>query len=82
MDIAEFGRKLAENPAIGKEILPGCFKVRMAISSKVKGKSGGARIITHLHISQTMVYLLTIYDKSEQEDISDSEIKYLLSFID
>jgi mRNA-degrading endonuclease RelE of RelBE toxin-antitoxin system len=80
-DITELGRELAENPSSGKEILPGCYKVRMAISSKGKGKSGGARIITHVHISQTTVYLLTIYDKSEQSDISDNEVKDLLAFI-
>lgn len=71
----------SENPAIGKEIIPGCYKVRMAIASKGKGKSGGARIITHVHVSETTVYLLTIYDKSEQADISDNEVKYLLSLI-
>jgi len=80
-DIAELGRELTENPTTGKEILPGCYKVRMAISSKSKGKSGGARIITHVHISHTTVYLLTIYDKSEQSDIEDNEVKYLLSLI-
>ena len=80
-DIEEFGRELAENPAIGKEITPGCYKVRMAIASKGKGKSGGARIITHVHVSENTVYLLTIYDKSEQADISDNEVKYLLSLI-
>lgn len=80
-DIAKLGIALAENPVAGKEILPGCYKIRMSISSKGKGKSGGARIITHVHISQTTVYLLAIYDKSEQTDISDGDIKQLLSFI-
>jgi hypothetical protein len=46
----------------------------MAITSKGKGKSGGTRIITHVHISAQNVYLLAIYDKSEMENISDGEI--------
>lgn len=80
-DIAMLGLELAEFPISGKEISPGCYKIRMAINSKGKGKSGGARIITHVHISQTTVYLLTIYDKSEKTDISDNELRELLTFI-
>ena len=56
-----------------------CYKIRMAISSKNKGKSGGSRVITFVKISQTTVYLLSIYDKSEKENISDSELKELLN---
>jgi mRNA-degrading endonuclease RelE of RelBE toxin-antitoxin system len=80
-DIAKLGRELAENPSLGKEILPDCYKVRMAITSKGKGKSGGARVITHVHVSETTVYLLSIYDKSEQANITDNEIKELLELI-
>ena len=53
----------------------------MAISSKAKGKSGGARVITYLQVSETTVYLLSIYDKSDQDSISDNEIKELLKGI-
>lgn len=80
-DIEKLGGELAENPHTGKEILPACYKIRMSIKSKGKGKSGGARIITHVHVSQTNVYMLTIYDKSEKTDISDNEIRELLAFI-
>ena len=55
--------------------------MRIAITSKGKGKSGGARIITYLQIEETTVYLIAIYDKSEQANISDSEIKKLLEDI-
>jgi mRNA-degrading endonuclease RelE of RelBE toxin-antitoxin system len=58
-----------------------CYKIRLIIASKGKGKSVGARVITHVHVTKTTVYLLTIYDKSEQSNITDSEIKELLSFI-
>jgi mRNA-degrading endonuclease RelE of RelBE toxin-antitoxin system len=73
---------LQTNPTQGVAITNGCFKIRLAIQSKSKGKSGGARIITHVQVSETNVFLLSIYDKSEQADISDKELKYLLSFID
>jgi len=58
-----------------------CYKIRVAIKSKGKGKSGGARVITHVQVVENNVFLLAIYDKSEQEDITDKEIGYLLSFI-
>jgi mRNA-degrading endonuclease RelE of RelBE toxin-antitoxin system len=80
-DLAEFGKQLTDNPSMGKPIGQDCYKIRLAISSKGKGKSGGARIITHVYISDTTVYLLSIYDKSEQDNISDKELNELLKFI-
>ena len=58
-----------------------CYKVRIGIASKGKGKSGGARVITHLQISESIVFLLSIYDKSEQADITDAELNELLKFV-
>ncbi|MBK6963481.1 MAG: type II toxin-antitoxin system RelE/ParE family toxin [Bacteroidales bacterium] len=80
-DMAELGRQLAENPAMGKPIGQDCYKIRLAISSKGKGKSSGARIITHVYVSGNTLYLLTIYDKSEHDNISDKELNDLLLFI-
>ncbi len=67
-DILEFSRSLQENPFQGVELSPGIRKIRMAIASKGKGKSGGARIITYTVIAAEMegrVYLMKIYDKSD-----------------
>ena len=75
-------QSLKNEPVQGVAIGRGCFKIRIAIASKGKGKSGGARIITHLHITKTTVFLLSIYDKSEQSNISDAEIKMLLNLIE
>ena len=69
-------------PEQGTAMANNCYKIRVAIKSKGKGKSGGARVITHIQVAGNNVFLLAIYDKSEQEDISDKEIGYLLSFID
>ena len=59
----------------------GIHKVRVAISSKNKGKSGGARIITDitaiLSLEKGVITLLYIYDKSERGNISDKEIDEL-----
>jgi len=73
---------LENNPAQGQALSNGCYKIRLAIKSKGKGKSGGARVITHIQIVGRKVFLLAIYDKSKQNNITDKEIKYLLSFID
>jgi hypothetical protein len=72
---------LESDPKLGKPIGKDCFKIRLIIAPKKKGKSGGARIITHLHIIKNTVYLLTIYDKSEQSTISEKELRELLHSI-
>ena len=53
----------------------------MAIASKGKGKSGGARVITHILVEGATVFLLDIYDKSDQSNISDKELEQLLKEI-
>ena len=45
------------------------MEIYLEISSKGKGKSGGARVITYVYVAKTTIYLLTIYDKSEQDSI-------------
>jgi mRNA-degrading endonuclease RelE of RelBE toxin-antitoxin system len=53
----------------------------LAIASKGKGKSGGARIITYVYVDGKIVYLLSIYDKSEQSYITDKKLKALIALI-
>ncbi|WP_211208086.1 type II toxin-antitoxin system RelE/ParE family toxin [Anaerophaga thermohalophila] len=53
-----------------------------AIKFKGKGKSGGARIVTHVIAVRKHVYLLTVFDKSEKENISDKELQELLKMIE
>lgn len=80
-DLSILIEKLQENPNLGISLGNHCRKIRMAISSKGKGKSGGARLITYLYYSQKTVFLLTIYDKSNKENISDKELNDLLQHI-
>lgn len=79
-DLAELGEQLTKTPKMGTHIGQDCYKIRMAISSKGKGKSSGARIITHVYVDGDTIYLLAIYDKSEQEVITDQELDSLLRF--
>jgi len=73
---------LRKEPMAGSDLGGGIRKVRMAIASKGKGKSGGARVITYtteviIHSCEGKLLLLSIYDKSEQSTITDKEIKRL-----
>lgn len=73
--------ELAQNPHQGIDLGHGLRKVRMRISSKGKGKSGGARVITFtVVVSQrdAVLNLLCIYDKADRESMSEKEIEHLL----
>ena len=77
-DILDLAEKLIENPLMGVPLGKDCYKIRMAIASKNKGKSGGSRVITCVKVVNETVFLLSIYDKSEKENIEDSKLKSLL----
>jgi mRNA-degrading endonuclease RelE of RelBE toxin-antitoxin system len=80
-ELAELGATLQDNPEQGTPLGNDCYKIRLSIASKGKGKFGGARVITNVYVSQNTVYLLSIYDKSEQSDITDKDLKELLKQI-
>jgi len=65
---------LEQKPTSGTSIGNNCYKIRMAIASKGKGKSGGARVVSYLQVKKNSVFLLSIYDKAELESISDKEL--------
>lgn len=70
-----------ENPFQGTELSPGIRKIRMAITSKGRGKSGGARIITYTVVvteSEGRVYLMNVYDKSDFSSVELSIIKNMI----
>lgn len=80
-EFIELVSELKENPTQGISLGNNCYKIRLAIASKGKGKSGGARVISHLKIIENTVFLLTIFDKSEQESLSDNEFLEILNTI-
>ena len=77
-DLKALAISLKENPLQGSPLGKDCYKVRMAIASKGKGKSGGSRVITCVKVTAGSVYMLSIYDKSEKGTIDDNEIDLLL----
>ena len=71
-DLKELIISLELNPDQGTELSPGIRKIRMAITSKGRGKSGGARVITFtITVSEKTgrVYLIDIYDKADYSTV-------------
>ena len=77
-EINDLVESLETDPIQGEPLGKDCYKIRMSISSKNKGKSGGSRVITCVKIIDETVILLSIYDKSEREDIEDKALNQLL----
>ncbi|HEX8737044.1 MAG TPA: addiction module toxin RelE [Pyrinomonadaceae bacterium] len=87
-DLSELEAKLLVNPEAGTALGNNAYKIRLRIKSKGKGKSGGARVISYVEKNlisivtvedeKAIVNLLTVYDKSERENISDTELKELI----
>ncbi len=77
-ELRELETQLEKDPWIGAPLGSGCYKIRLAIESKNKGKSGGARVITCVISVDEKVYLISIYDKSDQADINPGEIERLI----
>ena len=70
--------ELSENPTCGTPLGNNCYKIRLSIVSKSRGKSGGARVITHVAVIKETIVLISIYDKSEIASMTDAEIKQRL----
>lgn len=84
-DLEALQEELLTNPQTGVDLGGGLRKVRMAIGSKGRGKSHGARVITFtvvIAVEESEINLLTIYDKAERESISSKEIEALLKEAD
>ncbi len=81
VELSDLIYSLIQSPNQGVALGQNCYKVRLSVKSKGKGKSGGARVITTLFVSEKTVYLISIYDKSEKENITEKELKTLISAI-
>lgn len=81
-DLKTFRDSILENPLQGAELAPGIRKIRMAIKSKGKGKSGGARIITYNFLTAEKdgeIVLLLIYDKEKASTAKVDVLKQIIS---
>ncbi len=78
-DLIALRELLLDDPTQGAPLGKDCYKIRVAISSKGKGKRGGGRVITCVKIVQETIYLLTIYDKADQDTVSDAQLDTMLT---
>ena len=83
-EIRQLEAELVKQPDIGAPLGGGVYKIRVACEAKGKGKSGGFRVITYLVDERedgTDIYLITIYDKSEENTIKTSQLKKIIKKI-
>ena len=85
-DYDTFLDELERNPFGGEPLGHHTYKNRMAIASKGKGKSGGARVITYnvkqVTEDEVVITLMTVYDNSEISNVSDAYIRSLVQQIE
>ena len=77
-ELAALFEELEENPALGIPLGNSIYKIRLAIASKNKGKSGGARILSFVKVIHTTVLLFAIYSKGEVDSLTDRQIQELI----
>lgn len=87
-ELIQLEDELKGNPQIGKLLGKDTYKIRLAVKSKGKGKRGGLRVISHINTDiiglieivgdNTIVNLISIYDKSETASISEKELRDLI----
>ena len=79
--LLQLEKALILDPKMGTSYGSGIYKIRLADESKGKGKSGGFRVITYV-IEETQeatnIYLVTIFDKSEEASIDKNDIREIL----
>jgi mRNA-degrading endonuclease RelE of RelBE toxin-antitoxin system len=77
-DLSKLISDLEENPESGIYLGNNLFKIRIAISSKGRGKSSGARVISMLLKKEETVYLVSIYDKAEYDTVNTENLLRIL----
>ncbi len=78
-DLLVLEKELEDHPVKGTALGHGRYKVRLAITSKGKGKSGGARVITYVVTEDHEVYLLSIYDKGDYDTVDTKALKLVVA---
>lgn len=80
-DLLTLQQTLQQNPLAGTDLGNGKRKIRLGVASKGTGKRGGMRVIT-FNVVRTAdaitVYLITIYDKSEYQSVSDKYVDQII----
>lgn len=84
-DYGDFKESIKKKPFQGSDLGCGLRKIRIKITSKGKGKSGGARVITYTVLTDQStgdIWLIDIYDKSEYSTIDVNVAKAMIKELD
>ncbi len=76
-DLLELISKLEEDYDIGIDLGHNLYKIRLK-NSDIGGKSGGYRVIYYTKLQNGKIYLLTIYSKTQIENINIDRLKPIL----
>jgi mRNA-degrading endonuclease RelE of RelBE toxin-antitoxin system len=81
-DLRILKRQLQENPKVGIFLGRSCYKIRLRNTSVPTGKSGGFRVVYYYLDGENNLYLMTIWSKTEMENIHDEKIIEILEKYD
>ena len=73
---------LAQRPDTGK-IIPGSGGIRkMRWAGSGRGKRGGLRIIYYWQVTESLIWMLLVYPKSEQDDLTPGQARQLKRLVE
>ena len=82
--LADLQRELLNDPETGS-VMPGCGglrKIRVVDPRRGKGKRGGIRVI-YLHVAEAaVIFLMDVYGKDEQTDLTADQKRALKGLAD
>ena len=81
VELLDLFEELEVNPTLGIPLGNDIYKIRLAISSKNKGKSGGGRVLTFVKRKDHIVLLFSIFSKGEVNNLTDKQIQDLINKI-
>ncbi|KIM04238.1 MAG: hypothetical protein KN64_08590 [Sulfurovum sp. AS07-7] len=77
-DLKCLKKELEVNPKSGISLGGSCYKIRVPNSSVLTGKSGGFRVIYYFLSSDNVIYLMSIYSKSDMKSIDELKLQQIL----
>jgi mRNA-degrading endonuclease RelE of RelBE toxin-antitoxin system len=80
LDILELIGKLEKDYTIGIDLGSNLYKIRIK-NSDIGGKRGGYRVIYYTRLTNNRIYLLTIFSKTQKENINVKRLKPIIDEI-
>ena len=78
-DLGALAASLISSPHQGTPLGKDYYKIRLAIASENRGKSGGARVVTCGKVVGETVYLRAVFDKFDRDNLAEGDLDALLT---